>query len=782
MQNAIVSEGQCKQKNCHQECKKSCHVSQTERRVCLLVTPASKTTFLPEELCIGFGICVKRYPLEAVQIIKPNLGRLDICAGLGLDRRAKEVFGGELQWFAIAIGFIEKAETYMLDDSRLLKCGEVTTMSDLPDDLAEEILSRVPLTSLSAVRSTCRKWNDLSKNQVFGKSASTGRKHFLGFMLKDYKVCSMKFDLQGIGNEGDFVDPSIKEVSILDQVEITQYPNRGMADRFMQNAIVSEGQCKQKNCHQECKKSCHVSQTERRVCLLVTPASKTTFLPEELCIGFGICVKRYPLEAVQIIKPNLGRLDICAGLGLDRRAKEVFGGELQWFAIAIGFIEKAETYMLDDSRLLKCGEVTTMSDLPDDLAEEILSRVPLTSLSAVRSTCRKWNDLSKNQVFGKSASTGRKHFLGFMLKDYKVCSMKFDLQGIGNEGDFVDPSIKEVSILDQVEITQVFHCGGLLLCVTKDRSRLLVWNPYLGQTRWIQPRNTFRSEDRYAVGYDKNRNYKILRVFGKYDTKGEFGSVDKYLIFGYEIYDLSFSSWKVFNVSPDWNIDSYQRGVSLKGHTYFLAEERWTIGNFVSLSCVREEQLAVLHQSSVIDHTLEIWVSSNIDLGAVSWSKFLRTTSFCRVDFQAGSFFIDEEKKVAVVVDQDNGGQARTETRYNQRANVIGQDEYFKPRNCKCNREHGKKAMINQFQFQQLAVNCTFLATPFVDLSFSSYNLVLAFDGCSDLLYVDSCCLSSKLWGLHDVYDPNKINVKIKIVSGSPCGAVAAEAKKAQAN
>ncbi|KAH0904699.1 hypothetical protein HID58_044202, partial [Brassica napus] len=363
------------------------------------------------------------------------------------------------------------------------------------------------------------------------------------------------------------------------------YPNRGMANRFMQNAIVSESQCKQKNCHQECKKSCRVSQTERRVCILVTPASKTTFLPEELCIGFGICVKRYPFEAVQIIKPNLGRLDpqhvdqikkivnmlderemlvqICAGLGLDRRAKEVFGGELQWFAIAIGFIEKAETYMLDDSRLLKCGEVTTMSDLPDDLAEEILSRVPLTSLSAVRSTCRKWNDLSKNQVFGKSASTGRKHFLGFMLKDYKVCSMKFDLQGIGNEVDFVDPSIKEVSILDQVEITQVFHCGGLLLCVTKYRSRLLVWNPYLGQTRWIQPRNTFRSEDRYAVGYDKNRNYKILRVFGKYDTKGEFGSVDKYLIFGYEIYDLSSNSWKVFNVKLDRKIHYYQRGVSL---------------------------------------------------------------------------------------------------------------------------------------------------------------------------------------------------------------------------
>ncbi|KAK3220176.1 hypothetical protein Dsin_014146 [Dipteronia sinensis] len=44
----------------------------------------------------------------------------------------------------------------------------------------------------------------------------------------------------------------------------------------------------------------------------------------------------------------------------------------------------------------------------------------------------------------------------------------------------------------------------------------------------------------------------------------------------------------------------------------------------------------------------------------------------------------------------------------------------------------------------------------------------------------DSC--SQMILQLHDVYDPNKINFKIKIVSGSPCGAVAAEAKKAQAN
>ncbi|KAJ0007453.1 hypothetical protein Pint_28848 [Pistacia integerrima] len=44
----------------------------------------------------------------------------------------------------------------------------------------------------------------------------------------------------------------------------------------------------------------------------------------------------------------------------------------------------------------------------------------------------------------------------------------------------------------------------------------------------------------------------------------------------------------------------------------------------------------------------------------------------------------------------------------------------------------------------------------------------------------DTC--SQMILQLHDVYDPNKINFKIKIVSGSPCGAVAAEAKRAEAN
>nr|CAB3464278.1 unnamed protein product [Digitaria exilis] len=46
---------------------------------------------------------------------------------------------------------------------------------------------------------------------------------------------------------------------------------------------------------------------------------------------------------------------------------------------------------------------------------------------------------------------------------------------------------------------------------------------------------------------------------------------------------------------------------------------------------------------------------------------------------------------------------------------------------------------------------------------------------------VDELC-SQMMLNLRDVYDPNKINVKIKILSGSPSGTVANESKRAQAS
>uniref|UniRef100_A0A1D1Y124 ABC transporter E family member 2 n=1 Tax=Anthurium amnicola TaxID=1678845 RepID=A0A1D1Y124_9ARAE len=73
-----------------------------------------------------------------------------------------------------------------------------------------------------------------------------------------------------------------------------------MADRLTRIAIVSSDRCKPKKCRQECKKSCPVVRTGK-LCIEVTPLAKIAFISEELCIGCGICVKKCPFEAIQII-------------------------------------------------------------------------------------------------------------------------------------------------------------------------------------------------------------------------------------------------------------------------------------------------------------------------------------------------------------------------------------------------------------------------------------------------------------------------------------------------
>ncbi|CAH8268020.1 unnamed protein product [Arabidopsis lyrata] len=360
--------------------------------------------------------------------------------------------------------------------------------------------------------------------------------------------------------------------------------------------------------------------------------------------------------------------------------------------------------------------MTTISDLSDDLVGEIFSRVPFTSLSAVRSTCKKWNALSKSHIVGKK-SASRNQFLEFMVTDSRVCSLRLDLQGIRNddEEDYVDSSMKQISIPnndDQVEISQVYHCDGLLLCIAKNNSSLMVWNPYLGQTKWIRPRNTFHRADSFALGYDNNRNHKILRFL--YDAErnrtGQGWVID--------VYDFSSDSWRVLDVNADWDELFYQSGVSLKGNSYFFAREVTTeaevgkedllvteiedyllcfdvtterfgprlslpfnhpspIFEYLTLSWARDDKLAVLYSHYDTSEIYEIWISTKIEPNAVSWSTFLTVDKSLINGFSTFydpmSFFIDEEKKVAVFFDIKG-----TETGCYQIACIIGDNGYFK--------------------------------------------------------------------------------------------------------
>ncbi|CAN7011113.1 hypothetical protein Bca4012_030076 [Brassica carinata] len=100
--------------------------------------------------------------------------------------------------------------------------------------------------------------------------------------------------------------------------------------------------------------------------------------------------------------------------------------------------------------------MTTISDLSWDLVGEIFSRVPLTSLSAVRSTCKTWKALSKNQILGRKSA--KKQFMAFVMIEhhYSIYSLRFEIQGIRNENYCYDEDLgKHISMPShQVEISK----------------------------------------------------------------------------------------------------------------------------------------------------------------------------------------------------------------------------------------------------------------------------------------------------------------------------------------
>lgn len=363
--------------------------------------------------------------------------------------------------------------------------------------------------------------------------------------------------------------------------------------------------------------------------------------------------------------------------------------------------KKLNTLSKDGSK-----ETTSMVDLPRDLAEEVLSRLPVTCLRGARSSCKKWNTLTKAESFfrkhmGEQASAAEELTV-VMVIEFRVYLMALNLPSITCQGS-LDNS-------DRVDISLVYHCDGLLLCIAKDLASFLVWNPYTSQTLWLEPP---RSPPHprldcysYAIGYENSSSkcYKILRFIDR--LRNDFVE--------HEIYDLSSSSnsWRVLDVTPDWHIESYARGVSLKGNTYWFARERYpakpAVGepyevadflicfNFTTqrfgprlglpfhtgfectatLSSVREEQLAVLFQ---IDNSLhmEIWVTTKIEPEEVSWNMFFAVNMEPFLDFQfgmsQGSFFIDQEKKVVVVFDKDTDMCFTRNIAY-----VIGEGGYFR--------------------------------------------------------------------------------------------------------
>ncbi|KAF8083205.1 hypothetical protein N665_0788s0005 [Sinapis alba] len=307
-------------------------------------------------------------------------------------------------------------------------------------------------------------------------------------------------------------------------------------------------------------------------------------------------------------------------------------------------------------------------NLPQDLIEEILYRVPAKSLSQFRSTSKQWHSLLKSTRFAKkhSACAQKEEPLSIMLIDYRVFLVRINLHGFH---DNVAPSVNVAYQFNlnssQVAIRNLFHCDGLLLCTTKDK-RLVVWNPCSGETKWVKLRDSYETTDYYALGYDKKsscKQYKVLRM----DLQVILPINNEF-----EIYDFTTNSWRVLGVATDWFLSQYCHGVSVKGNTYWIATQvqsphaEFLLSfdfsterfqnlslpqpfpfNISALSVVKDEQLCLLGGFYTED-TLHVWVKTSPDESVMSWSKVLTVKAKSGINNNGFSFLADEENKSLV--------------------------------------------------------------------------------------------------------------------------------------
>ncbi|CAN6811889.1 unnamed protein product [Brassica oleracea] len=289
-----------------------------------------------------------------------------------------------------------------------------------------------------------------------------------------------------------------------------------------------------------------------------------------------------------------------------------------------------------------------MYDIPQDLIEEeILSRVPAASLKRLRSTCKRWNHLFKDQRFTeKHFRKAPKQSRILISNDYRICSVKVNLNVAPPPIEFKDFH----PCSQQVHVVEVFHCDGLLLWTIRNDN------------------NESFSTRSLALGYQNNKSFRSYKILSCWSTSYSLDQGDA----GFEIYDLSSDSWRVLEDDFVLNCSTLpNRGVSFKGNAYWLVLEKtgylllgfdFTSDSFrrfclppvpnprnLMLSVVREEKLSLLNWSRHVSY-MEVWVTHEIDdTQPVLWSKSFTVKNPNNFIPCFKSFLADEEKKVVLV-------------------------------------------------------------------------------------------------------------------------------------
>ncbi|CAH2061216.1 unnamed protein product, partial [Thlaspi arvense] len=277
---------------------------------------------------------------------------------------------------------------------------------------------------------------------------------------------------------------------------------------------------------------------------------------------------------------------------------------------------------------------SSLSSLPLELVEEIFVRVPIELLVRFKTTSKEWYAFFSDKKF--------------IYKHLDLSQERFIRVDVGHQSlQIFNPETNPIlrlpipGELHNHTFREAIHCDGLLISSCKNREsikKLAVWNPISSRVTWIEPSNSYEICDIYGFGYDNvsRDNYKILRI-NRFRLPSEI-----------EIYEFKSKRWRSVdatlecehmwdpvsmngNIKKNYEIESFIQCFDFSTETFKPiccvpegADHFHSSYDTVLLSGFGGDRLSLLHHHT--NGKIEVWITSKLADGVVSWSKYINVT------------------------------------------------------------------------------------------------------------------------------------------------------------
>ncbi|CAA7055315.1 unnamed protein product [Microthlaspi erraticum] len=155
------------------------------------------------------------------------------------------------------------------------------------------------------------------------------------------------------------------------------------------------------------------------------------------------------------------------------------------------------------------------TELPNELVNEILTRVPVKALVRFKCVCKRWKLLLRSKNFIKKQMTYAPRKL-LAIEDNGESpprSILYEHENNGNPKMTLEEADLTRGSKHLVDLEVIGHCDGLFCLRLQDRT-LAVWNPLLKQVRTLSSKSAkpITSHDLIGFGYDHSTDddYKVV--------------------------------------------------------------------------------------------------------------------------------------------------------------------------------------------------------------------------------------------------------------------------------